>query len=121
MDSPQHHRPGMLVVTVSGVNAVRISHAYMYSILARHAGLGVNGVVTLSWYETKTKWFVTLKQAAHITHYSSLHGKTFKLKEGKLTNYHPTPGHGTHQGNATLAAPDKDVYGQTPCRVLDEQ
>lgn len=45
-----HHPPGTLVITTNGPNANKMSCAYMYSI---PAGVGPNGVATLSRFESK--------------------------------------------------------------------
>lgn len=85
MEGGEEEHAGTLVVTVSGQNATRVSYSYMHSILAGPVGLGINGVATLSRYESRTKWYVTLRQATHIIHYGSLHGKTLQLDDSRLT------------------------------------
>lgn len=74
MEGGQYHHPSALVVAVSGGNAARISYAYMYRILAGPVGgLGINGVASLSRYETKTKRFVRQPTSPTTVRYTAQH------------------------------------------------
>jgi hypothetical protein len=79
------HKAGTLIITVAGPMAYKASYSFVHGLLSGPLGLGPNGVSSVYRYENSKKYFATLTQAAHLAHYSRLHGTKLELKDPQLT------------------------------------
>jgi hypothetical protein len=76
---------GVLIIRVTGPQRFKINYEVMYTLLFGLVKLSKTSIATLIHYENPLQWRMTLSQAAHLTHYKDLHGKSFEAKELGLT------------------------------------
>jgi hypothetical protein len=78
------HKPGTLIISVTGPMAYKASYSFVQSFLTGALGVGPNGVSSVYRYENSKKYFATLTQAAHLAHYNRLHGVKMELKDPQM-------------------------------------
>lgn len=85
LENDELHRQGTLLLTVTGQVLSKMTYSFMSSVIAGPFGVGPGGISELYRFEDKTRWYVTLTTvAAHITHYSHLHGRVFQTDNPKV-------------------------------------
>jgi hypothetical protein len=70
---------------VAGPIANKASYSFVHGLLSGPLGVGPNEVSSVYRYENSKKYFATLTQAAHLTHYNRLHGTKLELRDPQMT------------------------------------